>query len=73
MTLGKRQRTTLVFDEQGRPTHVVAGVSTTLDGIRWGDGWTVIQPVNRGLPASGGACANAKCGEDEVQHSICQR
>lgn len=40
--LGKRQRGGLVFDvNTGQPTHFVSGVSTSTDGVRWGDGWTV--------------------------------
>ena len=42
----KRQRPSLVFDDTtGVPTHLITGVSTTADGLRWGDGWTSVQPL----------------------------
>ena len=69
----KRQRASLVFDvATGAPSHLITGVSTSQDGIRWGDGWTAIQPINTGPSAvaqacaGGGACCAGRCAEDEI-------
>eukprot|EP00966_Prymnesium_polylepis_P159325 3682290-Prymnesium_polylepis.1 len=55
----------------GVPTHMVSGVSTSLDGIRWGDGWTAVQQINPGETATasecadGGACCAQSCSETQ--------
>jgi len=43
----KRQRPSLVFDPvTGEPTHLLTGVASSHHGLEWGDGWTVLQPIN---------------------------
>lgn len=49
--IAKRQRPSLVFHpaRDGVVLYLMTGVATTHHGLQWGDGWTVIQPVNTGL------------------------
>jgi len=71
LTLGKRQRPSFVFDDTWeKPTHLVTGVSTSTDGVEWGDGWTAVQSL-RGVSAvdTGEACSASGCPQGQVGHS----
>jgi len=67
----KRQRPTIVFNpENGLPMYLMTGVATTENGLEWGDGWTVLQPINSGsehdkygskCSVEGGQCCDKKC------------
>ena len=67
----KRQRPTIVFNpENGLPMYLMTGVATSENGLEWGDGWTVLQPINSGsghdkygsrCSLEGGECCDKKC------------
>ncbi len=63
-TITKRQRPSLAFDPvTGAPTHLLTGVSTTADGLTWGDGWTSVQPLLGAsiAPVDCGPCCDGPC------------
>lgn len=67
IALGKRQRPSLIFDMNWeRPTHLVTGVSTTLDGLTWGDGWTAVQPIRGTMYEGTGRCKYQECPPGQV-------
>ena len=51
---------------------MISGVSTSLDGVRWGDGWSAVQSMNLGEAATAASCSGgeAGCAEScgETQH-----
>ena len=69
----KRQRPTIVFHpETGLPLYLMSGVATSEDGLKWGNGWTALQPINTGysedkystrcnVNGGNGECCEKKC------------
>jgi len=63
MSINKRQRPSVLLDvHTGQPTHLLTGIASSDHGLKWGDGWTVLQPLDT-------ASARARC--NEVTASQC--
>ena len=72
----KKQRPTIVFHpDNGHPMYLMSGIAGVVEGVevnglKWGDGWTVLQPINSGstndrystkCSVTGGECCEKKC------------